>query len=231
MKGFVFLLIISGLFYSCKTEESGMDVSVVGFVRLYDTIGFLTPIKAGVKVHARNTNKEVHTDENGRFFIQGLKAGEEYTFEFEKDDFGLQITPRLRFIGDEKPGLIEYVNMFQVPDIQISSVTCVKENGYIHMTGKMTPYRTFSIWAFMNDSIDPTNEHYDVKSVHETLYGGGRGEFDIYIYLDGLSYPSGTTYFISIYFHNAYEEPVWDYQHNQYRYSSMVKVGEVSITD
>lgn len=231
MKKYIILIIIFTLAISCTKEETGLDVSITGFVRLINQNGLDLFEKNDVKVSIQGTSHYAQTDKNGKFLFEGLKAGSPYSFDFSKDGYGTKGIGKYKFIGNQKPGLISTVTLYQMPEVVMQSASIEYVNKFISISGQITPVNNHKLQAYANDSINVSESHYDYSSYQYSVTGGiNITSFSISIPMTQNTYKPGTVIYVAIYFYNYYEENYWDQEKLLWRRSSAKKVGVVNIT-
>jgi hypothetical protein len=230
MKKYIILLTVLTLAISCtKEEEKGLDVSMTGFVKLINESGTELFERNGVKVTIQGSSTYTQTDKNGKFLFTGLKAGSPYSFDFSRDGYGTRSVTNYRFIGDEKPGLIGTVTLYQIPSIELKSASIQYQNNTISVSGQITPTVNFTTMAFANDSANVSDTHYDYWSGGYT-YSGGFSSFQLSVQLTNNTYTPGTTIYVAVYFYNYYDGGYWDSEKNLTIRSSAKKAGTLKIT-
>jgi len=192
-------------FFSC-TKETGNNISIVGFVKLVDENGVELINREGVFVKAKTASSSGTTDLNGRFQLNKLVAGNVYSLEFSKESYGTVSTNTPKFVGDQKPGLISNVTMYQIPTASLINPSIQNQNNVLTVKGEVSPFRDnyLYVMAYANDSLEVSETHYDYKTWDFNPAGGGtyQNPFSLNIYLDNNTYVAGTTLYISIYFYN-----------------------------
>lgn len=229
MNKYIILLIVITLSISCTKEERGLDVAITGFVKLIDEGGVELFEKNDVKVTIQGTSGYVNTDKNGKFLFTGLNAGTPYGFDFSKDGYGTVSSGNYKFIGDQKPGLISTVTLYQMPEIELKSASLQYLNNTITIMGEISQTDFYKVRAFADDSANVSDSYYDYASYSYSASGMGFTNFQLSISLMNNNYSPGTTIYIAVYFYNYYDNGYWD-SDKKLKYSSAEKVGTLEIT-
>lgn len=231
MKKYILLLVIAALAIACTKEESGLNVSITGFVSLVDTSGVEVIDKKDVTVNIHGASTSTKTDKYGKFLFSGLKAGAVYSFDYSKEGYGRVVDGTYRFVGDQKPGLARTIKLYQQPKTEMLSSTISCNGSGIAVYPKTTRAELLRIFGYVNDSPDVSDLNYDYC---QEIYSG-HGLVDASLYYDRISlantnYKPGTTVYVAIYFLNYYDQGYYDLDKNMTLYSSAKKAGVLKIT-
>ena len=206
MRTFTAIITASILLFSCTEKENGLNVSVMGFVRLYGEKGNEIFDRKDVMVTVKETSSTMYTDENGKYQFTGLKAGNKYEFEFSKDSFGIVKIGSVQFIGEGKPGIISTQKLYKIPGYELLSASLTKENGYIRLSCTTTETDSYRVGVFINDSSNVSDTHYDNCYWHSNEFIGGQlTYFNLILDLFFMNYNPGTTIYAVVFFYNYYE--------------------------
>ncbi len=229
MKKYLILLAIT-LAAACTKKEIWPSVSVTGFVKLINENGLELLDKNDVIVTIKGSSSYVKTDKNGKYLLTGLKSETSYSFDISKDGYGTASTVDYKFIGDQKPGLINTITLYQEPTIELQSASLQYLNNVITITCQISPTNRFRTMAFANDSADLSDTHYDYNSSDYFYSGINYTSFQVSISLENNKYKTGNIIYVAIYFYNYYDSGYWDSETNKTRLSSANKEGVFKIT-
>jgi hypothetical protein len=230
MKKYLLIFTAITLTLSCTKKEIGKDVSVTGFVKVINEAGSELFDRQDIKVTLKGGTATTYTDTNGKFLISGLNAGTSYGFDISKDGYGTVSTSNFSFIGDEKPGFIGSLTLYQTPTIELLNASLQYQNGVIFITGQITKTNQFRTISYANDSADVSDLHYDYGSYLSGASGSTYSSFQAGISLTNNTYKPGTTLYIAVYFSNLYDDGYYDRERGIYIRSSAKKAGVLKIT-
>ena len=205
------MILFTIFFISCSKVENGLDVSVTGYVRLFGEKGSEIFNRQDVRVSEKGTSIETFTDENGKYLIAELRAGNRYNFEFSKDSFGTKKINDIQFIGEGKPGLLNTISLYGIPSYELVSATLTYESSRIRVSGITTEADNYKLTAYINDNSNVSDTHYDSYTDYSLMPIGRKfTSLNFFINLYDVNYAPGTTVYIAIYFYNYYE-PEYSY--------------------
>lgn len=224
MKRIFLIISVLILSVSCTKEETGLDVSITGFVRLVSVTGEHVT-REGITVAIQGNNTRAETDENGKYLFTGLKAATKYAFDFSEPGYGNKCTEPRSFIGNQRPGFINPVFLFQQPSIVLENPVIRRRIGSIEITGSITPVKKYGISAYIGDSSNVSAENSDYSSP-VVIYSSDLNHtlINLAYSTSHMTYPAGTEVYVALYFFNGFEETTfWDPGEKRYRRTSETK--------
>jgi hypothetical protein len=227
MKKYTILLMIFFLIYSCITEETGLHVSVIGYVNLIDEAGVELLRNDSVQVSIEGSDVVKTTNETGKYIFTGLNAGAHYDFHFVKNGYGSKSILDRQFFGEGKPGLNNTIVLYQIPKNEMLDASVGYNDNSITVSGHTSGNYPFKVLAFANDSAEVSRTHHDFSSD----YGQTSPDYFIVSFsVPENSYISGTILYIAIYFYNQSEfSSGYNYEKWQYDYSNLTSGKEAGV--
>lgn len=226
MRKYLSFLIIALTLISCKKEQVGLDVSVTGFVRLIDQAGQNVE-RNGVTVKIHDNPVSTLTDINGKFVFDHLKAATNYRFDFEHDGYGSKTSDQYSFIGEQNPGVIRAVTLYEQPSVEILTTKTEKINSSVLISGTLSEASNLCITGYPGLSPDVTDIKYYKTAGTINFYSTNGKTFSFH--LSTLNLPTGTLY-LALYLSNYYENPEYDPILGISRRSSAKKAVVLQIT-
>jgi len=222
---FIFLLFI---LVSCTKVETGLNISITGFVRLIQEDGKEQFNRDSASVSVKESTIISQTDSNGKFTINDLIAGKTYSVRIEKEGYGIATHTGIQLVGDQEPGFIGIINLYQYPSIQLSSATLSYAYQSIQINGVISESDDFLAMCYLNDSEDVNESHYDLTSgIHSMVWNETHLSVSVPI---NNTYIPGTKLYVAVYFYNPNEPSSYDYNTHLYYYTSGKKAGVFNIT-
>lgn len=204
------ILVTSILLFSlsCSKEEKGLEVSVTGFVRLVTETGEQVS-KNGIRVNIPENHDWTETDEKGKYLFTSLKAATNYSFEFTEPGYGYKCTAQKSFIGNQKPGFIDPVLLYQQPSVMLENAVVRRQNGSVELTASVRASNHLGLMVFFNDSNSISEKDFDYSNTY--IYNSsGMTSINLAFSTMHMSYTAGTEIYLAIYLFNAFEEQYYN---------------------
>ena len=230
MKKYIVLLAAAALAIACTKEESGLNVSITGFVKLVDTSGVELIDKKDIKVSVHGSSTSTKTDMYGKFLFTGLKAGAVYAFDYYQEGYGTVAYGNYCFVGNQKPGLAGNVTLYQQPKVDLLSSSVSYDGSTIIVQAKTTPTRRLRMCGYVNDSANVSDSHHDYESYFYSISGYDVTSFYYTIPLSNTSYKPSTTIYVAIYFYNSFDGGYYDLDKKKWLYPSSKEAGVLKVT-
>ncbi len=223
------LLFLLFILISCSKVETGLNISITGFVRLYQEDGKELFNRANVTASVEDSAIVSQTNSDGKFTIDGLSAGKIYSVNIEKEGYGIVTRSGIQFVGNQEPGFIGINNLYQYPSILLKSCTLIYSNERINVTGLISQTDHYLVMCFVNDSADVSSSHYDFKSYGSNSMIPAQTYVMDNIQLNNTAYIAGTKLYVAVYFYNPYEPSSYDYNTHLSYYTSGKKAGVFNL--
>lgn len=214
--------------FGCDKNDDNIFLqgNIVGFVNLVDEAGNALEDKSGVNVIIDGLSVSDNTNENGRFELIDVPAGT-YNLLYNKTAYGTYKRFSYQFIGGNIPAFMYETTMCEQPNVEIESIDVSFNNNTISVSGKVPEASNFAPQAFINDSSNVSNINYDYAT---NKYGSGsyeHTEFVQDIHISQTPYSPGDKIYLVIYFINPMDKGYYDYEKDEYVYSSCKKASDV----
>lgn len=223
-------MLVPFLFISCtKTTEINGSVSIVGLIKLIDENGKDNNHRSGVLVNLKDKDISVYTNENGLFLLSSLSPGVSYKLSYSKEGYGSLSNATGKYIGDQKPGYMGTITLFQIPLVELQNPSIGYSNDFVTITGDLANSDNVCKYqVYVNDSANVSEVHYDYSVSGLTWLGSTF--FETRVTLNDHKYASGTKIFVAVYFVNSSDYGYRDIESNRNVYSSGKRVAYLSKT-
>lgn len=192
--------------FSCS-EETVYDLptgQLLGYVSL-NKITDTGDGDSGVKVTVEGSDPEIEvsTDSTGKYIINDLEAGT-YNFIFSKEGYGTYKMYGEKFIGGDKPGVLDPVYLSEYSDIVLDSISLYYVSNYsevyfvvnVFLPEEMGSY--FYLRYYISDNPEVNYTSYKQTDINYLYYTRGQLKFEV-SEIDTIKYPVGSDIYLIAY--------------------------------